>query len=158
MRTKKYLVGVSVIMIGIVLFAFFQKENSFVENKINSIEQQNTSEVSENSTSTFDEVLQTSNAEQSASSAELVIADQKISFDFVEGQTVYEAMQSLQSQNKISFTGKEYPALGFFVTSVGSLEQGNGKNLFYYINGEEASTGISTYKIKKGDIIEWKLK
>jgi len=30
--------------------------------------------------------------------------------------------------------------------------------LLYYINGKEASVGVSTYKPKNGDIIEWKLK
>ena len=28
----------------------------------------------------------------------------------------------------------------------------------YYINDKEASLGVSSYTVKEGDIIEWKLK
>ena len=67
-------------------------------------------------------------------------------------------MKKLASEGKITFEGKEYPALGFFVTEINGLKSGGGKNLMYYINGTEASLGVSSYIIKEGDSIEWKLK
>ena len=76
---------------------------------------------------------------------------------FHAGETLYEAMIEAKNVGTLSFSGKEYPGLGFFVTSIGSLTEGNGKNLMYFINGKEASVGISTYVPKNGDTIIWKL-
>lgn len=88
----------------------------------------------------------------------LKFADQTVEFSISNNTTVYDAMNSLMAEGKLSFEGKEYPGLGFFITSIGSLESGEGKNLMYYINGKEASLGVSSYVVKEGDIIEWKLK
>jgi hypothetical protein len=72
------------------------------------------------------------------------------------GSTLYEILND--KENKIVMTGKMYPGLGFFITDIGSLHSGNGKNVMYDINGREASMGVSTYVPQKGDIIEFKLK
>ncbi len=70
----------------------------------------------------------------------------------------YDALAQAKDAGKILFSGKNYPGLGFFVTDIGTLHSGNGKNLLYYINGKEAAVGVSSYTLKDGDIIEWKLK
>ncbi|MEY4440427.1 MAG: hypothetical protein RLY49_53 [Candidatus Parcubacteria bacterium] len=88
----------------------------------------------------------------------LKFSDQTVEFSISNNTTVYDAMNALMSEGKISFEGREYPALGYFVTSIGSLESGDGKNLMYYINGKEASLGVSSYVVQEGDSIEWKLK
>jgi hypothetical protein len=77
--------------------------------------------------------------------------------EFTDGETLYQALVRAKEQNKIVFTAKEYPGLGFLVTDIGSLSPANGMYLMYYINGTEASTGVSSYTLKNGDIIEWKL-
>ena len=46
-------------------------------------------------------------------------------------------MSTLMSEGKINFEGKNYPGLGFFVTKINSLTNGEGKNLMYDINGVE---------------------
>lgn len=74
------------------------------------------------------------------------------------GQSLYDALVLAKEVQKITFSGKNYSGLGFFITDIGSLHSGNGKNLFYYINNKEASVGVSSYFLKDGDIIEWKLK
>ena len=74
------------------------------------------------------------------------------------GETLYQEMSDEKNAGHISFSGKEYQGLGFFVTDIGSLHEGNGKYLFYYVNGVEASAGVSTFVPKVGDLIEWKLK
>ncbi len=99
-----------------------------------------------------------SESQKSASKARITIAGENFEVALTDNMSVYDAMKILKEEGKITFEGKEYPALGFFVTKINSLEAGDGKNLFYYINGIEASVGISTYEIKEGDIIEWKLK
>jgi hypothetical protein len=73
-------------------------------------------------------------------------------------QTIYEILNNPENAGKISFSGKDYTTLGFFVTDIGDLHSGNGKNLLYYVNGVEAPFGISIYTPQVGDYIEWKLK
>lgn len=70
----------------------------------------------------------------------------------------YDALVQEKNTGKIALSGKNYPGLGFFVTDIGSLHAGSGKSLLYYINGKEATVGVSSYTLKDGDIIEWKLK
>jgi len=74
------------------------------------------------------------------------------------GASLYEALLSAKENRDIMFFGKNYPGLGFFLTDIGSLHSGDGKYLFYYINNKEASVGVSSYTLKDGDVIEWKLK
>lgn len=69
----------------------------------------------------------------------------------------YDALVEAKDSGKITFSGKNYPGLGFFVTDIGALHTGNGKSLLYYINGKQASVGVSSYTLKDGDVIEWKL-
>lgn len=69
----------------------------------------------------------------------------------------YDALVQAKSEGKIEFSGRNYPGLGFFVTDIGTLHGDNGKNLLYYINGKQASVGVSSYTLKDGDVIEWKL-
>jgi hypothetical protein len=78
--------------------------------------------------------------------------------DVVKENTLYDALVKIQSEKKMSFTGKTYSGLGFLVTSIGELQEGSGKYLIYYINGKEASVGVSSYVPKNGDVILWKLK
>jgi hypothetical protein len=91
-------------------------------------------------------------------SATFKVGGEEFIIQVTEHTTVYDAMNSLTSEGKMTFDGKKYSGLGFFVTQINSLQSGGGKNLMYYINGEEASQGVSTYIVKEGDNIEWKLK
>lgn len=101
----------------------------------------------------------------SSSSIEVIKPSVTLKFDgyvstieIGEKTTVLEVMQKAAQNNQITFDGKEYVGLGFFVTQVGTLVNGDGKNLMYYINDKEASVGVSSYVLSDGDIIEWKLK
>lgn len=78
--------------------------------------------------------------------------------EFTSGQTLYEILLAESSKNLLEFKGKEHTGIGFFVTDIGTLHQDNGRYLMYYINGVEASYGVSKYVPKSGDLIEWKLK
>ncbi len=85
------------------------------------------------------------------------IENKNINLPFISGDNLYKTMLNGQKNNLLNFKGKEYSGLGFFVTDIGDIHQGNGKNIIYYINGKEASVGISSYIPHIGDIIEWKL-
>ena len=76
---------------------------------------------------------------------------------FEPNQIFYDALIKQKNAGKITLSGKNYPGLGFFVTNIGPLHSGGGKNLLYYINGKEATVGVSSYTLKDNDVIEWKL-
>jgi hypothetical protein len=90
--------------------------------------------------------------------AVMIITGEEFAVQATGNATVYDTMNSLMSEGKITFEGKNYLGLGFFVTQINSLQSGDGKNLMYYINGTEAPVGVSSYVVQEGDIIEWKLK
>lgn len=82
----------------------------------------------------------------------------KTNLSFVEGDTLYQILEKAKTEEKIIFENKNFPMLGFFVTQIGELKEGNGKYLFYNINSKEAQVGVSSYKPSDGDIITWELK
>jgi hypothetical protein len=67
-------------------------------------------------------------------------------------------MNNLQNnkENNFSFETKEYPSLGIFVEGINGINETPGKYWIYYVNGKEASIGISKYILKSGDVIFWK--
>lgn len=74
------------------------------------------------------------------------------------GGSFLSILSAAKERGELAFSGKDYPGLGFFVTEIGSLKEGNGKHLMYYINGTEASVGVSLYVPKAGDTVVWELK
>jgi hypothetical protein len=90
--------------------------------------------------------------------ATVSVGNTTIYLSFTPNTVFYDALLREKNAGKITFSGRNYPGLGFFVTDIGTLHSGDGKNLLYYINGKEATVGVSLYKLKDGDIIEWKLK
>ena len=46
---------------------------------------------------------------------------------------------------------------GVYVQAVGGMKEGNGLFWIYYLNGKPAMQAADKYRVKKGDIIEWKL-
>lgn len=88
----------------------------------------------------------------------IIAGDKTLHIASYAGTSLYDALISAKANKQIEFSGKNYSGLGFFVTNINNLRNGNGKNLFYYINNKEASVGVSSYLLKDGDTIEWKLK
>ena len=93
------------------------------------------------------------------STSTTVIAGEKtVNLSLTLNSTLYDGLLAAERDGKIELSGKNYPGLGFFVTRIGSLQNGGGEYLFYYINGKEASVGVSSYILQDGDVVEWKLK
>lgn len=90
-------------------------------------------------------------------SCTIVVKDQTVALSVPTQTTLYDALLSAQKMGEIIFSGKQFPSLGFFVTDIGTLHAGEGKNLIYYINGKEATVGITSYVLHDGDAIVWKL-
>lgn len=87
----------------------------------------------------------------------IILGEETINLSVPPNTLFYDALVQAKNQEQITFDGKNYPGLGFFITDIGTLHAGSGKNLLYYINGKEAIVGVSSYMLKDGDIIEWKL-
>jgi hypothetical protein len=72
------------------------------------------------------------------------------------GATVLDAMNAAASSTSLTFTGRDYPSLGFFVDSIDSKEGGNGYAWIFYVNGKQSQTGISSTLLHSGDSVEWR--
>jgi len=96
-------------------------------------------------------------AKDSINSATVIAGGITAPLQVAPNTTLYDALVQAKNDKMITFSGKNYSGLGFFVTDIGTLHKGGGKDLIYYINGREATVGISSYKLKSGDNILWKL-
>lgn len=88
----------------------------------------------------------------------VIVGDKILHLTSHPDNSLYDILLSAKNSGQIQFSGHTYPKLGFFVTDIGSLHNGNGEYLFYYINNKEAQVGVSSYIPKDGDVISWKLK
>ncbi len=73
------------------------------------------------------------------------------------GETVLELMRNLAPQG-FTFTGREYPSLGFFIDSINGKKSSGGMYWFLYVNSTSSKTGASQTKLHAGDSIEWRFK
>ena len=92
-----------------------------------------------------------------AGTATLVVSGTRYALHAPAGSTLEEAMQQLQGEGGFSYTSQEYSGLGAFVTGINGRASGQGSYWILYVNGEKSSTGISSTRIRSGDLIEWKL-
>ncbi|NVO03960.1 MAG: DUF4430 domain-containing protein [Bacteroidetes bacterium] len=92
----------------------------------------------------------------------LSVQNKKYNTEIKEGSTVFEVMHKIKTESKppdiFDFKYKEYPSLGIFMDEINGLSGSLGKYWIYYVNGKEASVGVSKNIIKNGDIISWQQK
>jgi len=129
--------------------------NAQIETSIKSVSP--TKEETQTAKPLTQKIKETTNTEN-AESVTVLSGETTTHLFFSQNTSFYDALVKARSEGKIEFSGKNYPGLGFFVTDIQTLHSGSGRHLFYYINGKEATVGVSSYTLKDGDIIEWKLK
>jgi hypothetical protein len=94
---------------------------------------------------------------QNTVSSTFYVNNEKYDFKIPPNSTVYDAMKILSQQANFKFNGKNYGNLGFLTEEINGIKNGQqNKYWIYYINGESAKVGISSYIIKPNDIITWK--
>jgi len=78
--------------------------------------------------------------------------------EFEKEKTVFDLLKKVTQENDLEFSYKEYSDLGVFVESIDNVTNDIKTNKWwqYWVNGEYAQVGASLYKLKDGDIIEWK--
>ena len=72
--------------------------------------------------------------------------------------SVYNFMEQLQKEGKISFKYKTYSGMGKLIEEINGIKSKGNKYWIYYVNGKKANIGVSNYEIKAGDIVSWKYK
>lgn len=127
------------------------------KNPINNISNEEVIFISENVTNK-DNVSNDNTQEINTETVSLTAGDLSVDLKISQGRNLYDTLIAKENENLIEFKGKEYPGIGFFVTDIGDLHQGDGKYLMYFINNKEASLGVSSYVPKNGDVIRWELK
>jgi cell division protein FtsB len=76
-----------------------------------------------------------------------------VSYEGKDGKT---AMELLEKKHKVET--KDYGDMGKFVISIDGVKATDGENFWaFFVNGQMATEGASTYQTKTGDKIEWKL-
>ena len=78
--------------------------------------------------------------------------------DFEEGESLFSVFERALQTKGIEFSYKDYGgSMGVFITSVASTSSKGDKWWQYFLNGKYANVGISNYKPKAGDVIEFRL-
>ncbi len=70
--------------------------------------------------------------------------------------SVYDFMNQLRNEGKITFKEKTYSGIGKFIEEINGLKSDGDNYWIYYVNGVEASIGVSNYKISPDDVVSWK--
>lgn len=68
--------------------------------------------------------------------------------------TVLAAMHIATSEG-LTFSGREYPSLGFYIESINGKKAENGYYWFLYINGISSTEGASAAHVQAGETVEW---
>jgi len=69
-----------------------------------------------------------------------------------------DAMHAFADASNFSFSGRNFPGLGFFIEEIGGHKNADGNYWFLYINDESSQKGASQTKVSPGDIVEWRYK
>lgn len=154
---KKRLFGIlnlflGISLIGVSFFAVRPKESNQITN--------NKQQIILDKSTTTKEIPEISSAKEKSYSnqysIELLINDKKLSLNFTPGDTLEKVIKDAVSKNLVNIKGENFSGLGFFVESINGIEAKNGNTWIYYINGKKATVGVSSYKLQKEDLIEWK--
>ena len=72
--------------------------------------------------------------------------------DFISGQT---ALDLLKFKHKVVIN--TYSGIGEFVVSIDGMKPDSKHFWEFFVNGKSSNVGASSYVLKEGDKIEWKL-
>lgn len=67
--------------------------------------------------------------------------------------SVYDMLVAAQRRGLITFSGRQFSGVGFFVEEIDGLRQDGRKAMYwiYAINGKKANVGVSSSLLEEGD-------
>ncbi len=72
-------------------------------------------------------------------------------------QSALDLLSNLAKESDIEIEVKDYGNLGSMVEMIGGKRNGEDNSFWqYWVNGEYSQVGATDYKLKSGDLIEWK--
>ena len=72
-----------------------------------------------------------------------------------EEATAFDALKNLAEKENISLETQQYD-FGIFVKSIDGKESSAETAWIYFVNGESGTVAADLYKLKPGDVVEWK--
>lgn len=72
------------------------------------------------------------------------------------GGSVLDAMRALMETNALTFSGEEFPGLGYFVNEIGGLKNADGYYWTLFIDGKPSELGASSARPGPGARVEWR--
>ncbi len=97
-----------------------------------------------------------SNTEFKITKTVVEIENQRYESEITGETNVYDLMDQLRKEGKISFTEKNYTGMGKFIDSINGKNRDKKHNWIFYVNNEKSGMGVSNYQIKNGDVVSWK--
>lgn len=75
-----------------------------------------------------------------------------------EDSTVFDLLKKVTTENNLSLESKDYGSMGVFIESIGEAKSDLASDKFwqYWVNNKYSQMGSSSYKLKSGDLVEWK--
>ncbi|MBI4088060.1 DUF4430 domain-containing protein [Candidatus Kaiserbacteria bacterium] len=99
-------------------------------------------------------------ASQAAANSDttIVVGEHSYTVPIASDTSVLNAMNAAMATGMLTFTGREYPGLGFFIESLNGKKNADGFYWFLYVNGVSSDTGASQTLLHPGDTVEWRYK
>jgi len=79
-----------------------------------------------------------------------------ITFTATTTGSVLDAMRALSAKGSFSFSGRDFPGLGFFVEEMNGRKNTDGYYWILLVNGKKSDLGASQARLKEGDVVEWR--
>ena len=79
-----------------------------------------------------------------------------VTFTATTTNTVLETMRSLSAGRALSFSGRDFPGLGFFVEEINDQKNTNGYYWILAVDGKKSELGVSSAIVHPGDVVEWR--
>lgn len=86
----------------------------------------------------------------------LTVQEKLYSVSLPIDSTVLNAMHALSAKGELSFSGRDFPGLGFFVEEINGKRSADGYYWILLINGKKSDLGVSSARVERGDTIEWR--
>lgn len=156
----KKILGTLVIIIGVALiiasYIFPSQNRDIVRNELSELPQNTSTTTTPSTTSVQKSAKVKPQSAEKLIPITFVFKNASYSVNVKEYTTGYEAMQKLASTTAFTFKATYNSGLGYFIDEINGVPNTSRTFWIYYVNGKEATVGISMYIMKPGDSINWR--